>query len=101
MTREQKIAVLTAARRQRWRDRLSELKDKPCQDCGGQFPHYALDYDHVRGRKVTNLSKLVNAAAEWGRIEAEIAKCDLVCSNCHRIRSWNRSKNRPTGRTAG
>lgn len=93
MTRQQTIVRLTRERRQRWRERLAKLKEQPCKDCGQTFPHYVMDYDHV-GKKVKGLSKLINEAARWERIEAEIAKCDLVCANCHRIRTHNRLRAR-------
>lgn len=64
---------------------------RPCADCKVVYPHYVMDFDHVRGEKVKNLSKLVNSTYTWRLVEIEIEKCDLVCSNCHRIRTWNRS----------
>lgn len=66
------------------------LKQRPCMDCGGTFPPYVMDFDHRDGSdKVNNISRLISRG-NWARIEAEIAKCDLVCSNCHRIRSYAR-----------
>lgn len=66
------------------------LKDKPCADCGGTFPPYVMDFDHVRGVKTANVAELL-----WGNVSkdivlAEIAKCELVCANCHRIRTHSR-----------
>lgn len=49
-----------------------------------------MDFDHVRGEKFANVSKMVNTCEKLSRIEDEIAKCDLVCSNCHRIRTEKR-----------
>lgn len=67
------------------RDFLSFLKDVPCHDCGGRFPSYVMDFDHVRGKKHRPLSQMVHYSVE--RIQEEVEKCDIVCSNCHRIRS--------------
>lgn len=67
--------------------RLTEAKNKPCMDCGGSFPAVCMDFDHVRGNKVGNISTMAGQALSPERIEAEIAKCDVVCSNCHRIRT--------------
>lgn len=49
-----------------------------------------LDFDHVRGTKVEAVTAMAwnNATAE--RIEAEIAKCEVVCANCHRRRTHRR-----------
>ncbi len=49
-----------------------------------------MDFDHVRGIKIKDVAKLVASAVSLKLISDEIAKCNLVCSNCHRIRSHNR-----------
>lgn len=46
--------------------------------------------DHVRGDKVGNVSWLMNRSQGRDKVLAEIAKCDLVCANCHRIRTFER-----------
>jgi len=63
-------------------------RDNPCLDCGGQFPPYVMEYDHVRGTKRFSIGKMANHARE--RVLEEIAKCELVCCACHRIRSHER-----------
>lgn len=69
---------------------FNALKDHPCVDCGGLFPPYVMDFDHVRGSKVVDLSKLRRASIE--QIANEAAKCDLVCANCHRVRTFTRQQ---------
>lgn len=71
------------------------LKDKPCCDCGLRFPHYVMEWDHVPGRG----KKKYCVSDFYGRIKvtaktfvAEMAKCDLVCANCHRTRTYNRKR---------
>jgi hypothetical protein len=54
----------------------------PCVDCGEKDPD-CLDFDHVRGKKRCNISLMVGHFA-WPKIEAEIAKCEVRCANCHR-----------------
>lgn len=61
-------------------------------DCGNSYPHYVMDFDHVRGIKCFNIGATPNLNPSLERLMAEIAKCDLVCSNCHRIRTWTRQK---------
>lgn len=85
--RHDQIVRRMKIRRRAWRERLAALKSKPCADCKQSFPHFVMDFDHARGTKVNNLSRMVNRALKWEKVEAEIEKCDLVCSNCHRIRS--------------
>lgn len=74
------------SRRRELQERLQALKlEKGCVDCGYDAHPAALDFDHVAGEKVAGLSQLVSASASWERIEAELAKCDVRCANCHRI----------------
>lgn len=82
------------AQRMRYRkpsiDLIRSGKNKPCVDCGRQYHWFAMDYDHIpeRGKKLFNVSQANcrNVVA----LAAEIAKCDVVCSNCHRIRTFTR-----------
>lgn len=78
-------------KRQKARKLVIELKTgQPCLDCKETFPHYMMDFDHVRGEKKGN----VEVIARTGNIEAvliEVAKCDLICSNCHRHRTYMRA----------
>jgi len=71
---------------------VQELKNfKTCLDCGLCFPHYILDYDHRPGEsKKANVNVLVKRGASKEIILAEIAKCDLICANCHRSRTFLR-----------
>ena len=46
-----------------------------------------LDFDHVRGDKVKELSVLVSQGVSVRKLDAEIAKCVVVCANCHRRRT--------------
>jgi hypothetical protein len=78
------------ARRMETRRKIAELKSVPCADCGGRFPYFVMDFDHKDDSdKLGNISQLV---AHWSlaRILVEIAKCDVVCANCHRIRTATR-----------
>ena len=61
-----------------------------CMDCKGSYPGYAMDFDHVRGTKTANLAQMLTSGYGIETIKAEIAKCELVCANCHRIRTYKR-----------
>ncbi len=66
---------------------LKELKEKnPCMDCKISYPYYMMDFDHVRGTKQANVAELINTLSKK-RLDAEIAKFEIVCSNCHRVRT--------------
>jgi hypothetical protein len=67
-----------------------ELKDKPCTDCGGYFPPVAMDFDHTEGDKIATISWMVRNGTPKKVLLAEIEKCELVCSNCHRVRTAKR-----------
>ena len=69
-----------------------ELKDnKPCADCKVVHRYFALDYDHLDSSlKVADVATLINTGQARAAVEAEIAKCDLVCATCHRYRTWKR-----------
>jgi hypothetical protein len=70
--------------------KLRAAKDRPCMDCGGRFPPFVMDFDHRDGvTKIGNVARLLRSWP-WDRLQTEIDKCDLVCSNCHRIRTARR-----------
>jgi hypothetical protein len=66
---------------------------KPCADCGIQYPPYVMQYDHVRGKKEFVISSQVSRGqVSMSRLLSEIEKCDLVCANCHAIRTFTRRR---------
>lgn len=64
---------------------INSIKDKPCADCGKTFPSCCMDFDHVRGKKFKGIGRMVGFSE--ARILEEIAKCDVVCACCHRVRT--------------
>jgi len=67
------------------------LKSKPCADCGEKFPYYVMDFDHLDEQtKRSNISKLMNERCTLQFLKDELAKCELVCANCHRKRTFQR-----------
>lgn len=69
---------------------IEEAKDAPCLDCGERYPFYVMHFDHVRGRKLFNVSERLGSRT-LRQLKAEIKKCDVVCANCHAERTWQRS----------
>ena len=67
---------------------LRELRRVPCMDCGRTLAPHVMDFDH-RDPKMKSFSLTTGKAYLKNRavLEAEIAKCDVVCGNCHRIRT--------------
>jgi hypothetical protein len=73
---------------------LSIKEGKPCKDCGIIYPHYVMDFDHLpEFEKNKNVSRMKNDSVSKEYLLKEIMKCDLVCANCHRVRTWNRKHN--------
>ena len=68
---------------------INAHKTHPCLDCGQSHPPYGMDFDHVRGEKIAPVSQMLTKYS-LDDILTEIQKCDLVCANCHRIRTESR-----------
>jgi hypothetical protein len=62
-------------------------KDRPCADCGVRYPSYVMDFDHQRDKRAA-VAKLVSQMVTEEALLCEIAKCEVVCANCHRIRTF-------------
>lgn len=68
---------------------VRELKNNPCLDCGLRYPFYVMEFDHRDSSlKFQEVGRIIGNS--WRRIKEEIAKCDLVCANCHRARTYLR-----------
>lgn len=84
----------TVKRKQELQKSLAEIKERSgCIDCGGRYPYYLLDFDHVRGTKVASISSMLDYYSVED-IFKEIDKCEVVCANCHRARTFHRKHNR-------
>ena len=80
----------------KWRDEkripavkalILNAKNRPCQDCGQRYPPYVMDFDHRYGKKFL-IGRQVWSTTSVARVKEEIAKCDIVCANCHRERTY-------------
>jgi hypothetical protein len=83
------IAVNVIALRKRRRELVDGLKNRPCMDCGGIFPAVCMDFDHRDPtQKEATISLMVShKGTSMNKLIKELEKCDLICSNCHRIRT--------------
>lgn len=73
---------------------IDKLKSYPCSDCKGIFPLVSMDFDHVRGTKRGNISAMVRWGVTRQKLLEELEKCEVVCANCHRVRTRDREKQR-------
>lgn len=86
-------SALLRQKKQQINKEIADLaKSVPCTDCKIQYPAIAMDFDHISIDKVDNVSNMVAECAPSSQLRAEIAKCEVVCANCHRIRTLNRQK---------
>ena len=68
---------------------MTELKmSNFCQICKLEDPKHPeiYDFDH-QGNKRENVSNLIQQTARWSRVLEEVRKCQMLCSNCHRIKT--------------
>jgi hypothetical protein len=72
-----------------------------CTDCGLKIPHPEIyDFDHLpQFAKTANVAELLRKGT-MDDLMAEIAKCEVVCANCHRIRTSSRPAHK-FGRDSG
>jgi hypothetical protein len=81
--------------REREAERLAEVRAikvaKGCADCGFNSHPAALDFDHLPGTiKLFDIGNAAGRWTPWDLVLLEIAKCEVVCANCHRIRTFER-----------
>jgi hypothetical protein len=75
--------------KQQFKKRLADIKQSSgCVDCGEKNP-IVLDFDHLRDKKY-NISRMIHDGFSWKAILKEISKCEVVCANCHRLRTYRR-----------
>ena len=72
---------------------FQEAKAQPCTDCGRRYPPYVMDFDHTD----PETKRFTIGRDSWRtliEVRREIAKCEVVCANCHRIRTHRRRSER-------
>ncbi len=64
---------------------MDHLYKNPCVKCGEDNP-LVLDFDHLEDKDFS-ISRAILRTYGWSRIEKEIQKCQVLCANCHRIKT--------------
>jgi len=86
----QAINDYTKTRHKTRLEKIWALKDEPCVDCGNKYAPWIMQFDHLGDEdKVDKISRM--GTYSWKKVEEEIAKCDLVCANCHADRTYRRN----------
>jgi len=83
----EKVRAADRARATRIRRHIDGVKmARGCIDCGYAAHPAALDFDHLSDKSIN-----VSSAKSIAQADAEIAKCEVRCANCHRVKSWERA----------
>jgi transposase len=85
-TRERTNRARTIGKRKLW-----DLKEElGCFDCKEKYPHYMLDFDHLPEYEKIDSPTQIFHKYSMAKAMEEIEKCEVVCRNCHAIRTWTR-----------
>lgn len=78
-------------RLENFREFMDLAKSHPCVDCKIKYPPYVMDFDHLpQFKKVHCVSQMAFHPAS--SLREEMLKCELVCANCHRVRTHKRKE---------
>lgn len=83
------------ARKRAAKWRLAQIikTERGCADCGYNHNGVALQFDHMGEHdKKNTVSNLIRSDYSWKTIVIEINKCEVVCANCHAIRTKERGQ---------
>lgn len=70
---------------------VEQKTNNPCVDCGNIYDFHAMQYDHLpQFEKLFNIARFQDYTNDIEVVKAEIAKCELVCGNCHSYRTHAR-----------
>lgn len=95
---KEKVRLRSEKRKLKARTIVSLMKEsKPCKDCGKWYPYYVMHFDHLRDKEF-NISEWAQNSLNLDKLKQEIDKCDLVCANCHSIRSYYRKFHQELGK---
>ena len=69
---------------------ITQIKQQArCESCGIQ-DYRVLDFHHT-GKKSANIGEAANLGWSLKRVQLEIEKCRILCSNCHRILHYEKN----------
>jgi len=64
----------------------SILQQSKCIDCA-EARWQVLEFDHVKGQKIASICDMIRKGRSISSIDDEIAKCEIRCANCHRLKT--------------
>lgn len=83
------VDIARVRRRSKSRQLVEARRRSGCVDCGVKDP-LVLEFDHRDGDKVRHVAEMAWEGASPVSVTAELAKCDVVCVNCHKHRTYSR-----------
>ena len=70
---------------------LQEIRQNtPCTDCKENYPYWVMEFDHL-GNKSFTIGQYYNYTQSMEKVMEEVAKCEVVCANCHKTRTYMRA----------
>lgn len=82
--------AISKSLRDKLKQEVNEIKNVPCVDCKVKYPSWIMQFDHRNpSEKITEVGRIVERYNRKAVLE-EIAKCDIVCANCHLDREYKR-----------
>jgi hypothetical protein len=78
-----KQAAWLRRRKDRILARLNVERARGCSRCSEDDPR-CLDFHHAKGPKLFTLAEAVSRSHSMKKVEEELAKCVVLCANCHR-----------------
>jgi hypothetical protein len=73
-------------------EKLRSIKEESgCVDCKQKYPHFMLQFDHLPQYEKLDVVANIARRYSWEKALKEIEKCEIVCANCHSIRTWERN----------
>lgn len=78
----------STSRRENLKRLSDQLKNKPCADCQGWYEPCQMQFDHRDpSKKILEIGQMVSRNSAVSSILEEAKKCDVVCANCHMLRT--------------
>ena len=63
-----------------------DLFSGKCEDCKTSYPNCVFEFHHLDPNEKDFSISHKGYTLSWERVKAELAKCVMLCANCHRIR---------------
>lgn len=61
------------------------------QDCGNS-DRRVLEFHHSKERRANRMTVAALFSGSWSRLQKELDKCELLCANCHKIKTLQQEK---------